>query len=57
MSPYSRTGLINALYIFIYTAAVAQWVRALTPQAEGWVFEEIEEIAQNAYWYLSQVIS
>ena len=21
------------------TAAVAQWVRALAPQAEGWVFE------------------
>ena len=22
-----------------FTAAVAQWVRALAPQAEGWVFE------------------
>ena len=22
-----------------YTAAVVQWVRALAPQAEGWVFE------------------
>ena len=24
---------------YSYTAAVAQWVRTLAPQAEGWVFE------------------
>ena len=23
----------------VYTAAVAQWVRALVPRAEGWVLE------------------
>ena len=25
--------------LYIAVAAVAQWVRALAPQAEGWVFE------------------
>ena len=29
----------NHRHYMAETAAVAQWVRALAPQAEGWVFE------------------
>ena len=29
------------------TAAVAQWVRALAPQAEGWVFKAATDLSRN----------
>ena len=35
---YSKSSVSIHIYIK-WTAAVAQWLRALAPQAEGWVFE------------------
>ena len=40
-----RWGMVRLNFItfivsvYIVTVALAQWVRALAPQAEGWVFE------------------
>ena len=36
----SILSYVLCIYVYIiWTAAMAQWVRALTPHTEGWVFE------------------
>ena len=39
MTTAQYSGKYKYIFICLLTAAVAQWVRALAPQAEGSVFE------------------
>ena len=46
------TNIIYASYSFLHclqlqTAAVGQWVRALAPQPEGWVFESKPDLSRK----------